>query len=37
MNILELRQFEKAHSIPELAPNLKAAVDKLFEKELKKM
>lgn len=36
MNILELRQFEKAHNIPELAPNLKAAVDKLFEKELKK-
>ena len=36
MKIQELRQFERAHNIPELAPNLKAAVDKLFEKELKK-
>lgn len=36
MNIHELRQFERAHNIPELAPNLKLAVDKLFEKELNK-
>lgn len=36
MDILELRQFEQAHNIPDLAPNLKAAVDKLFEKDLKK-
>ncbi len=35
MKIEEIRQFERAHKIPELAPNLKAAVDKLFEKELK--
>lgn len=36
MNIHELRQFEKAHNIPVLAPDIQAAVDKLFEKELKK-
>ncbi len=36
MDINELRQFEKAHNIPVLAPDVKAAVDKLFEKELNK-
>ena len=36
MDIRELRQFEEAHNIPELPPNVKAAVDKLFEKELGK-
>lgn len=34
MKIDELRNFEKAHKIPVLAPDVKAAVDKLFEKEL---
>ncbi len=36
MDIRELRQFEESHNIPELPPNVKAAVDKLFEKELGK-
>lgn len=36
MEIEELRRFEKAHNIPPLAPDVQAAVDKLFEKELKK-
>lgn len=36
MDINELRSFEKAHNIPLLAPDVKAAVDKLFEKELAK-
>lgn len=31
MDINELRQLEQAHSIPPLAPNLKAAVDQLFK------
>ena len=35
MEIEELRRFEKAHNIPVLAPDVKAAVDKLFEKDLK--
>ena len=35
MDINELRQLEQAHNIPPLAPNLKAAVDELFKKELK--
>ena len=35
MDINELRRLEKNHHIPPLAPNLKDAVDKLFEKELK--
>ena len=35
MDINELRQLEKNHHIPPLAPNLKAAVDELFKKELK--
>lgn len=34
MDITELRQLEQAHNIPPLAPNLKAAVDELFKKEL---
>ncbi|MBO7610188.1 MAG: carboxypeptidase regulatory-like domain-containing protein [Muribaculaceae bacterium] len=34
MDIKELRQYEKAHNIPPLAPNVQAQVDKLFEKEL---
>lgn len=34
MDIRELLQFEEAHNIPPLAPNVKAAIDKLFEKEL---
>ena len=34
MDILELRRLEQNHHIPPLAPNLKAAVDQLFEKEL---
>ncbi len=34
MDINELRRLEQNHHIPPLAPNLKAAVDKLFEKEL---
>ncbi len=36
MEINELRIFEKAHKIPALAPDVKAAVDKLFEKDLTK-
>jgi hypothetical protein len=36
MDIDELRRFEKAHNIPLLAPDVKAAIDKLFEKELAK-
>lgn len=32
MNINELRLFEKAHNIPPLAPDLQAAIDKLFAK-----
>ena len=35
MEIEELRRFENAHNIPVLAPDVKAAVDKLFEKDLK--
>ena len=35
MDINELRRLEKNHHIPALAPNLKAAVDELFKKELK--
>ena len=34
MDINELRRLEQNHHIPPLAPNLKAAVDQLFEKEL---
>ena len=34
MDINELRQLEQAHNIPPLAPNLKAAVDELFKKDL---
>jgi hypothetical protein len=30
----ELRRLEQDHHIPPLAPNLKAAVDELFKKEL---
>lgn len=36
MDINELRRLEKNNHIPPLAPNLKAAVDELFKKELKK-
>ncbi len=36
MDIKELRQFEEAHNIPPLPANVKAAVDKLFEKDLNK-
>ena len=36
MDINELRRLEQNHHIPPLAPNLKAAVDQLFKKELKK-
>ena len=36
MNIVELRQFEKNHNIPPLAPNLQEQVDKLFAKDLAK-
>ena len=36
MNIVELRQFEQAHNIPPLAPNIQAQVDQLFKKELSK-
>lgn len=36
MDINELRSFEKAHNIPVLAPDVKAAVYKLFEKDLSK-
>jgi len=36
MDINELRRLEQNHHIPPLAPNLKAAVDKLFKKELNK-
>ncbi|MBQ9555158.1 MAG: hypothetical protein IJV05_02930 [Muribaculaceae bacterium] len=35
MDINELRRLEQNHHIPPLAPNLKAAVDELFKKELK--
>lgn len=35
MDINELRKLEQVHHIPALAPNLKAAVDELFKKELK--
>ena len=35
MDITELRRLEQNHHIPPLAPNLKAAVDELFKKELK--
>ena len=35
MDINELRQLEQAHNVPPLAPNLKAAVDELFKKDLK--
>ena len=34
MDINELRRLEQVHHIPPLAPNLKAAVDELFKKEL---
>jgi len=34
MDINELRRLEQNHHIPPLAPNLKAAVDELFKKEL---
>ena len=34
MNINELRRLEQNHHIPPLAPNLKAAVDELFKKDL---
>lgn len=33
MDIDELRRFEQAHRIPELAPNLQSAVDRLFKKD----
>ena len=36
MEINELRRLEQNHHIPPLAPNLKAAVDELFKKELNK-
>lgn len=36
MDINELRRLEQNHHIPPLAPNLKAAVDELFKKELNK-
>lgn len=36
MEIHELKQFEKAHNIPPLAPDIQAQIDKLFEKELNK-
>lgn len=36
MNIVELRQFEQAHNIPPMAPNIRAQIDKLFKKELSK-
>lgn len=36
MDINELRRLEQNHKIPSLAPNLKAAVDQLFKKELNK-
>jgi len=35
MDINELRRLEQIHHIPPLAPNLKAAVDELFKKDLK--
>ena len=35
MDINELRRFEQNNHIPPLAPNLKAAVDELFKKDLK--
>ena len=34
MDINELRRLEQIHHIPPLSPNLKAAVDELFKKEL---
>ena len=34
MDINELRRLEQVHHIPPLAPNLKAAVDELFKKDL---
>lgn len=34
MDISELRRLEQNHHIPPLSPNLKAAVDELFKKEL---
>lgn len=36
MDIRELKQFEQAHNIPALAPNVQMQIDKLFEKELNK-
>lgn len=36
MDITELRRLERNHHIPPLAPNLKAAVDELFKKDLNK-
>lgn len=36
MEIRELKQFEQAHNIPALAPNVQMQIDKLFEKELNK-
>lgn len=36
MDINELRRLEQNHHIPPLAPNLKAAVDELFKKDLDK-
>ena len=36
MDINELRRLEQNNHIPPLSPNLKAAVDQLFEKELSK-
>ena len=36
MEICELKQFEQAHNIPALAPNVQMQIDKLFEKELNK-
>lgn len=36
MNIKELRNFEKNHNIPPLAPNLKEQIDLLFAKDLAK-
>lgn len=36
MDIRELKQFEQAHKIPPLAPNVQNQIDKLFEKDLNK-
>ena len=36
MDITELRRLEQNHHIPPLSPNLKAAVDELFKKDLDK-